>query len=338
MGHLESGDEDSLDLREAVRRTAATRAKRGQLSFEEASEEPLSPDTYYPENLDPGAVVFGRFQVQLRVGIGTTGVVYACSNLHGDNIVALKVLSYKASLDKELAQRFRNEIHASYSVHHPNVVRAYEFFRDEERMAYTMEYVDGGNFQDVLDLGRPLNFDGIIHVLRQLGEGIKAIHDQGLVHRDVKPNNMLMTTDGMVKITDFTTAFDLRADEASNEVGAIGTLEYMSPEVLTTGHADYRSDIYSFGCIAYQAVTGSLPYEAKTDEELVQLRLRKKMPDPPQTLRPDCPPMLSRFIMKTLAREPRKRYQSMRDVLHDLKHMDLSQKPKGGILARLFGY
>lgn len=337
MGNLESGDDDSLDLREAVRRTAATRAKRGKLTFEEASEEPLLPDTYYPENLEIGSTIFGKFRVEQRVGIGTTGVVYACSQPASEVLIALKVLSYKASLDRELTQRFRNEIHASYSVHHVNVVRAYEFFRDEERMAYTMEFVDGGSFQDVLNLGVALSFDGIIHVLTQLAEGMKAIHDAGLVHRDIKPANMLMTTDGTVKITDFTTAFDCRADETSNEVGAIGTLEYMSPEVLTTGHADYRSDIYSLGCIAYQAVTSRIPFDAPTDDELVRLKIRRKAPEPIQLLRPDCPPMLAKFIGKALMKEPRKRYQSMRDVLYDLKNMDLSPKSKGGILARLFG-
>lgn len=292
-------------------------------------------DFELPENVPIGSRIFGRFTVVERVGIGTTGVVYACARDYEEELLAIKILSYKASLDKNLTFRFRNEIHASYSVTHPNVIRAYEFYRDEERMGYSMEFADAGNFEELLKAKPVLALPGVVQLLIQLAEGTKAIHASGLVHRDIKPSNILLTSRGEVKISDFTTAFDCRAEESRNEIGAIGTLEYMSPEVITTGRADYRSDIYSLGVVAYQAVTGRLPFAHQDESELIKLISNKKKLDNPQLLRTDCPPWLSKFIMKALSRDPKKRQQTMDEVLRELRNPD-DASPKG-LFSRVLG-
>jgi serine/threonine protein kinase len=130
-----------------------------------------------------------------------------------------------------------------------------------------------------------------------------------------------MTSGGSLKITDFTTAFDCRAEASTNE--------YMSPELLSIGLADYRSYIYSLRIIAYQSLTGKIPFAASDEQEVIRLKLKGKLKSP-AVYRPDTPPCLARFIMKALARDPRKRYQSVRDVIYDLRQLNLSERPGRG--------
>ena len=148
-------------------------------------------------SLQPGTVIAGRYEVVKCLGAGSMGLVYACRHRElSGHLVAAKVLFTEVAQDKVAAQRFKNEIFASYGVSHPNVVRAYEYIRDGDLIAYTMEFVGGGDLAERLDKPEPLPISEIIRLLSQISSGVQAIHDAGIVHRDLKPENIVLNSKG----------------------------------------------------------------------------------------------------------------------------------------------
>ena len=279
------------------------------------------------EPLAPGTIVFGKYKIIRPLGTGATSAVYACKRSgHPSNVLALKILNVDLA-SEDLIRRFRHEIHASYRISHPNVVRGFESFRVDGLEAYTMECVEGGNLEDVLqDVEEKLSIQEILRILIQTCQGLTAIHAAGYVHRDLKPGNIFMTNDGSPKIGDFNTVLCPSIRSRRFDFGTIGTLEYMSPEVLATGVADTRSDIYAIGAIAYEMVTGELPFEADCRKKMLRLKKRRR-PKSPHRLRSDCPRELSTLIMKALRSKPRARYQSAEELLAQLCRIT----PRNGI-------
>ncbi len=177
-------------------------------------------------NLQPGTIVNGRYEVVKCLGTGSMGLVYACRHRElAGHLVAMKVLFAEVARDAVAAQRFRNEIVASYGVSHPNVVRAYEYFRDGDLVAFTMEYIGGGDLADRIGLDEPLEISEIIRMLCQMCSGVQAIHDAGIIHRDLKPENILITVDGDIKITDFGIARTHTGPKLTEHGGVVGTID-----------------------------------------------------------------------------------------------------------------
>lgn len=277
-------------------------------------------------SLQPGTVIANRYEVIKCLGAGSMGLVYSCK--HKDlagHLVAVKVLFNEVAQDKIAAQRFQNEIVASYGVSHPNVVRAYEYVRDGEILAYSMEYVGGGDLAD--RLSNPEVKMPIIEILRLLAQmcsGVQAIHDAGIIHRDLKPENILITKEGNVKITDFGIARTGSGPKLTEHGGVVGTLDYVSPEYMLNSQVDWRSDIYALGVLAYEMVTNRAPFSGESVYATMTRRL-KQDPDPPSKYRSDCPPTLDAIVLKMLNRDPEKRYQAASDILHDIS--ELSPQP-----------
>jgi serine/threonine protein kinase len=269
--------------------------------------------------LQPGTVVNERYEVVKCLGAGSMGMVYACRHRElSGHLVAMKVLFGEVAKDPTAAARFRNEIVASYGVNHPNVVRAYEYFRDGDLIAFTMEYVSGGDLADKISLDEPMLIKDVIRMLSQMTSGVQAIHNAGIVHRDLKPENILLTSQGDVKITDFGIARTTTGPRLTEHGGVVGTIDYVSPEYLERGQVDHRSDIYAMGIMAYEMITGETPFRGKSVIETMTMRL-KTDPAEPHTLRPECPIELSQIVLKALTRNPDKRYQSASQMLEDLQ-------------------
>lgn len=269
-------------------------------------------------NLQPGTIVNGRYEVVKCLGTGSMGMVYACRHRElAGHIVAMKVLFSEVARDDVAAARFKNEIVASYEVSHPNVVRAYEYFRDGDLIAFTMEYIGGGDIADKIANSESIPVGEIVRMLSQMCSGVQAIHDARIIHRDLKPENILLTTQGDVKITDFGIARTGTGPKLTEHGSVVGTIDYVSPEYLERGEVDSRSDIYALGVIAYEMITHEAPFKGKSLIEAMTLRLRTD-PTPPIALRPDCPPALSDIVMRALARDPEQRYQTARDMLEAL--------------------
>ncbi len=270
-------------------------------------------------NLQPGTVVNGRYEVVKCLGTGSMGMVYACRHRElSGHLVAMKVLFAEVARDEVAAQRFRNEIVASYGVSHPNVVRAYEYFRDGDLIAFTMEYIGGGDLADRIGLDEPIEVMEIVRMLMQMCSGVQAIHDAGIIHRDLKPENILLTANGDIKITDFGIARTGTGPKLTEHGGVVGTIDYVSPEYLEQGQVDARSDIYALGVLAYEMVTGEAPFKGKSVIETMTMRLRSD-PEPPSSLRSDCPEELDRIVLRAMARDPEERYQQSSEMFADLQ-------------------
>lgn len=271
--------------------------------------------------LQPGTVIAGRYEVVKCLGAGSMGLVYACRHKELGHLVAIKVLFPEVAQDKIAAQRFRNEIFASYGVSHPNVVRAYEYIRDGDIVAYTMEYVSGGDLAERLN--RPndrMQVGEIVRVLTQMCAGVQAIHDAGIVHRDLKPENILLTKEGIVKIADFGIARTGHGQRLTEHGGVVGTIDYVSPEYMLNSQVDWRSDIYAIGILGYEMITGESPFRGDSVYATMTKRL-KSDPKPPSSMRQECPAELDRVILKAMQRNPELRYQSAAEMFHDLQAM-----------------
>lgn len=271
-------------------------------------------------SLQPGTVIAGRYEVVKCLGTGSMGLVYACRHREqAGNLVAVKVLFPEVAQDKVAAARFRNEIFASYGVDHPNVVRAYEYLRDGDLIAYTMEFVGGGDLADRLSKWRdnPLPVPESIRLLWQMASGVQAIHDSGIIHRDLKPENILLTTDGQVKIADFGIARTGFGPKLTEHGGVVGTIDYVSPEYMLNSQVDWRSDIYALGILTYEMLTGDSPFRADSVYATMTKRLKMDAA-PPSTHNSEVPAELDSIVLKALAREPEMRYQAASELQADL--------------------
>jgi eukaryotic-like serine/threonine-protein kinase len=267
-------------------------------------------------------IIAGKYEIVKLLGAGSKGVVYLCRHQElSGHMVAVKVLCPELVKDKVAADRFRNEIFAAYGVSHPNVVRVYEYARDDDFMALTMEYVDGGDLADRLESADPVPLTEVIEILRQICSGLQAIHDAELVHRNLKPENILLTKEGQVKIADFCIAQAVPGPKLTDHGGVVGTIDYVSPEFMLNSSIDSRSDIYSVGCIAYEMITGQSPFCGDSVYATMTKRLKKE-PPAPSSIRQDCPKELDQTVLKAMARNPDERYQSaaaLREYLEAIK-------------------
>ena len=271
--------------------------------------------------LQPGTVLGGKYEVVKCLGKGSMGLVYACRHreLQGQ-IVAVKVLFPEVALDKVSCARFKNEILASYGVSHPNVVRAYEYLTDRDLVAYTMEFVGGGDLAERLAQDERMPIAEIVRLLAQMAAGCQAIHDAGIVHRDLKPENILLTKEGNVKIADFGIARNRHGPKLTEHGGVVGTIDYVAPEYMLKSQVDWRSDIYALGILAFEMVTGEAPFRGESVYATMTKRL-KTDPEFPSKLRPECPKELDVIILRAMQRDPENRYQASIDMFYDLQSL-----------------
>ncbi len=271
-------------------------------------------------SLQPGTVISGRYEIVKCLGAGSMGLVYACRRRDMQGMmVAMKVLFPEVAQDKLAAKRFRLEVFAAQGVAHPNVVRAYEYLRDGDLQAYTMEYVSGGDLAGRLSKGSPpIPIPEIVRLLSQMSSGVQAIHDSGIVHRDLKPENILLSKEGDVKVADFGIAKDVHGQKLTEHGGVVGTIDYVAPEYMLNSQVDWRSDIYALGILGYEMLTGESPFRGETVYETMTKRL-KTDPKPPSELRANCPKELDTILLKAMHRDPLVRYQSAAEMFYELQ-------------------
>lgn len=287
----------------------------------------MNSDLCNYENLSPGSIVFNRYKILRYLGRGGTSVVYACA--HTDNqemVAALKVLSDNAAKDEKIVARFRSEIRVASRLDHPHVVQVIEFVRNTYSEAYSMELVEGGSLHDLLCHQERPQISEIVRLLQQICKGVQAIHKAGIVHRDLKPKNILLTLKRDVKISDFSTAICPDAGRLPYDEGAVGTYEYMSPEVLTKGKADLRSDVFAVGVIAYQMLTGELPFQTRKFADKIAPTRQGRL-KAPSLIRSDCPSSLAQLVMKALQVKPTKRFQTAEEMDDALANLRLDERP-----------
>ena len=285
-------------------------------------------------NLIPGTVLFSRFRMIRCLSAGQIGGVYLCSRTDPPHaLVALKIVSTSVTRDPRLSRNFEREIRMSHRVFHPNVVRSEDFFSDEDFTAFSMEYVPGGTLAAHLQRKGKLDVDEIILCLLQIVRGLEAIHAAGVVHRDLKPENILIDHQGNVKIADFGIAVTDGDCDLSTQEEINGTINYLAPEYIEHGICDQRSDIYALGVIAYELMTGHLPFYGGSLIESLTARVRFD-PTPPRALRSEIPRALSELAVKAMRRSPARRYQSAKELIAQLdvisRIRDLGLDDQGG--------
>ena len=282
-------------------------------------------------------IIADRYKVIRQLGAGGYGRVFACEDLKiGGTLVAVKLFPPHLSRDKVACARIQRELRAAFRVNHDNVVRFYEPIREGDIFGYAMELVEGGPLCSATaeTSGKNAKERYVLEIMCQVCSGLSAIHREGLVHRDLKPENVMLSKDGFVKISDFGLAKPIQSALAALPVDlstlpegspsqltmmgdVVGTAEYISPEYLRTGKCDARADIYAAGVIAYELVTGRLPYKEKDLRTLMHRKMEEDV-KPPYRINPYCPPKLSEMICLALNRNPALRYYSA-----DAMHQDL---------------
>ena len=251
----------------------------------------------------------GSYLVISKLGEGGMGMVYKAHDTTLDRTVALKVLSPHLFRNLEFLQRFRVEAQAQARLNGPNIVTLHSMFEIPGSLVLVMEHVEGHTLDQRLHNEGRLSVATTVWVFEQALLGVERAHRMGIVHRDLKPSNIFITNTHEIKLMDFGVAKILDSKESTQAGSMIGTLMYISPEQITGHDADFRSDIYTLGITLYQAVTGVLPFEKKTDYEYMNAHLHEQ-PLPPTALQPAIPQELEDIILKAMDKNPDKRFQS----------------------------
>jgi serine/threonine protein kinase len=254
--------------------------------------------------LSPGST-FGGYQVESVVGLGGIGVLYRARQLRLDRPVALKLVEPSVARDPVVRERLRREARAVAALDHPNVVPLYEAGEENGTVYIVTRWVDGTELGTLLQRDGPLAPRQAAQAAAQIAAALELAHGKGLVHRDVKPSNVIMTTEGHVYLTDFGLA--KRAETAAGLTAAdqmLGTVDYVAPEQIEGSEPDARSDIYSLGCVLYEMLTGEPPFGAQKGGMAKMWAHVNAEPAPVRQRRPDVPPALDEVMRRAMSKSP----------------------------------
>ncbi|UCH66452.1 MAG: protein kinase [Ignavibacterium sp.] len=258
-----------------------------------------------------------HYKIIEKLGEGGMGVVYKAKDTKLERTVAIKFLPLYISASSEDRERFKNEAKAAASLNHPNIAHIYAIEETEDEMFIVMEYIDGIELKDKIN-GRPDKIDDVTNIVKQIAEGLDAAHEKGIVHRDIKSSNIMITEDGKVKIMDFGLAKIKDGSEVTKIGATVGTISYMSPEQAKGEPLDHRTDIWSLGVVLYEMLSGKLPFTSDYDHAIIYSILNDE-PDSLSALRQDVPNILVEIVNKSLSKDRDERYQSAGELLNDIK-------------------
>jgi len=264
-----------------------------------------------------GRVFDDRYEVVRKLGSGGMADVYLANDRLLGRQVALKILSTRYAHDEQFVERFRREASSAASLNHPNIVQIYDRGEAEGTYYIAMEYLEGRSLKEIILKYAPLSSDRLISISVQILEGLRFAHCRDVIHRDIKPQNIIIDHDDRVKVTDFGIA---RAGSASTmtEAGSIlGTAHYLSPEQAQGQPVEAASDLYSLGVVMYEMATGKLPFDGDNPVSIAMQHVHEH-PVPPGNIAPDIPENLEAVILRSLGKHPTERYLTAQAMLDDL--------------------
>ncbi|MFB0565689.1 MAG: protein kinase [Candidatus Aminicenantaceae bacterium] len=279
------------------------------------------------KELIKGKTFAGRYQINEELGRGGMGVVYKANDTKLKRTVALKFLPPELIHIPDVKERFMREAQAAAALDHPNICTVYEFDEAEEKTFISMAYVEGQSLKKKIESG-PLKLDEALKIATQIAEGLQEAHKKGVVHRDIKSANIMVTEKGQAKIMDFGLARATGRTLVTKEGMTMGTIAYMSPEQARGEEVDFRTDIWSLGVVLYEIFGGQLPFKGEHDQAVVYSILNEK-PKPVTDLQPEIPKALEQIVGRALEKNPDKRYQQIEELLDDLRSISEGIVPEG---------
>lgn len=265
-----------------------------------------------------GKTLGGRYEIIEQIGGGGMALVYKCLDLLLNRKVAVKVLRSQFVHDEEFIRRFRREAQAAASLSHPNVVSIYDVGQEGDIHYIVMEYIDGTNLNEIIKERAPLPVEEAIHYSMQICDALGHAHQNEIIHRDIKPHNILIGKNGRVKVTDFGIARAVTSSTITQTGSVVGSVHYFSPEHAKGTSTGEKSDLYSLGIVMYQMLTGKLPFLGESPISVALKHLQEDVEDP-RNVNPAIPQSVENIILKSMRKKPSERYDSAREMMQDLE-------------------
>jgi serine/threonine-protein kinase len=282
-----------------------------------------------------GELIAGRYELEELVGSGGMSSVYRAHDRLLERRVALKILHEQFTRDADYVERFRREARAVAQLTHPNIVTVIDRGEQDGRQFIVFEYVDGMNLKELVEHEGPLSPREAIELALQVARGLGFAHEQGLVHRDVKPQNVILDADGRAKVTDFGIAHAVDVDGLTITGTIMGTSNYIAPEQARGQPVDEQTDIYSLGCVLYELLAGEVPFDGDNFVAVAMRHVNDPVPSV-REVRPDVPPRLDRAIQRAMAKDHGDRFDSMADFAAELEacHAELNGDEGATVVVR----
>ena len=287
-----------------------------------------------------GSLVDGRYRISARIGHGGMAEVYEGHDVISKKMVAIKLIREDVMNNPVNLMRFKNEASIAASLNHPNIVRVINHGTIDGIPYIAHEYIKGQTLKEVLDFRSSLPLEEAVDIMMQLSAALYYAHQHGIVHRDVKPDNIYVMGDGTIKLGDFgiAQADTTQLTKDSNEI--VGSVYYLAPEITSGRPATAQSDIYAAGVTFFELITGRVPYLKESAVDIAVAHVKEKFPSVKKFL-PNCPYEVEKIINKCVKKNPRDRYETANDLYNDLlaiKNNPKAIKEKKGLFARIFGF
>ena len=268
--------------------------------------------------LNKGELIDNRYKIIKTIGEGGMANVYLAWDTILEREVAVKVLRGDLSDDEKFIRRFEREANSASSLRHPNIVEMYDVGEDNGRYFIVMEYINGKTLKSLIKKRGALNLTEAIDIMLQITSGIACAHESYIIHRDIKPQNVLILEDGRVKITDFGIALALNNNELTQTNSVMGSVHYLPPEQASGNSATVKGDIYSIGILMFELLTGKVPFKGDNAVEIALKHMRDQIPSV-RSINPDIPQSVENIVLKAVAKNPKNRYDSVAEMYEDLR-------------------